>query len=90
MNGEILSLETAEKLHIINQIIDDNKKLSSNSEISSMLYRIEYDRRNNLEEKIKEAKEITEEMLKLYKKLWGDKKSKLLIYLEMQLKVLNE
>ena len=65
MIGEILSLETAEKLHIINQVMKDNKKLNNSSEMYESLYKIEYKRRKELEEELEKEKIYHEKYINL-------------------------
>ena len=91
MNGEIISLETAQKLHIINQVIKDNKKLNNSSEMYETLYKIEYKRRKELEEELKQEKIYHNKYTRLcnrIKELKGkkkDDKKTINIWLYMQL-----
>ena len=65
MNGEILSLETAEKLAKAKKLEQENIKLKSNLEMYESLYKVEYKRRNKLQEELDKEKIYHEKYISL-------------------------
>lgn len=56
VNGEILSLETANKLAKANKLEQENIRLKHSSEMYESLYKVEYKRRNELQEELEKEK----------------------------------
>ena len=72
MNGEIISIETANKLGKAKKLEIENIKLKSDNELYKHLYEIELKRNKELQEDLKYQEEMEEEYNKKHTKLMQD------------------